>query len=84
MSAIEIQRRQRPPHPSSQASEERVIGETVQTSAGYFLRVSAVQLDRAGQRVRIALYQRGTFVRHLDVTPDLAVDLGRILGKAKG
>jgi hypothetical protein len=60
----------------------QTIGETKPTLAGYSVRVGRVQFDRGGARIRMKLLQNGIFLKHLDITTDIAGDLGPILQDA--
>lgn len=79
MSSMEDSRRAQQ-KPNAAALEVELLGETPATPFGYRVRISRVAFDR-GTRVRFALYQHDTFVRHLDLSEDLAKGLKPILAK---
>lgn len=83
MSKVEIIRRIHlaEAYKSRETLREDVIGETPPSPRGYFVRVSKVDLDHEGIRIRLRLFQNGEFVRHLDLTQGLANDLRRVLAK---
>jgi hypothetical protein len=55
-----------------------LVGETARTARGYYVRVSSVQFDSAGTRVRLELLKEGKrgeaaeFVGHLDLSGELS------------
>lgn len=58
---------------------EEILGETVRTHAGYFVKVRRINFPDGGGRVRIELYQGDQWVRHIDMTTELAKGLAEIL-----
>lgn len=58
---------------------QEVIGETKRSRRGYFIRAIRVQFDTGGNRVRIELRQNEAFVRHLDITEELAFEFADLM-----
>lgn len=73
------------PEPEARAeAQETVIGETRTTPRGYAVVVSRVHFPGNGMRIRLTLLKEGARVRHLDVTAELARQLGPLLEEALG
>lgn len=67
--------------PGAASATEVELGRTERTRAGYWVRLGRVEFEGEGLRVRISLNRGDTFVRHLDLTQELAHGLCGLLKK---
>ncbi len=81
--SVELKKRLAVDPLSARDEAQRIeIGKTRVTAAGYFMTVASVSFSDGPQRIRLELHNAVGFIRHLDLTTELASDLEPLIRKA--